>query len=235
MRKLLLLFFLLSCPALPSASAGPVKELPLKEKIKVSIPKVKSKSLQTICNNSKSTFLIVYPQLESFPAQPVQKMINRYLQKEFTKFRNGSCSDDNQGSSYQEEIDYQVKMRTNSILSIYYTNSGYLHNAAYPNNIIYAYNFSLKTGRLFTLKNLFKNDINYLNRLNYLVKKSLESQNIDIEFQDATHDFDFYLTEKQLVLINIFDFHAAQGIEVPIDYSGIKDIIDKNGPLKFVN
>lgn len=193
---------------------------------------IQSKALQKICNNSRSTFLITYPQIQNFKDKSIQNYLNQYLKKEFTRFKNGKCEDDNEGNTYQEQTNYQVKMNNKGILSIYYINSGYLKEAAHPNNLLDSFNFSLNTGKPILFKSLFKKDKNYLNKINYLIKKSLEAQNIDIEYQDSKTDFDFYLTEKQLVIINIFDFHAAQSVEAPINFSAIKDIIDPKGPLK---
>jgi hypothetical protein len=193
---------------------------------------VVGKALQTICNNSKSTFLFYYPQIDNLTDKNIKKKVNQYLKKEFTGFKNGTCSDDNQGDSYQEEINYQVKVNKNGVLSIYYENSGYLSGAAHPNNVLDSYNLSLKTGKPFEFKNIFRNDKNYLKKINYMVKKSLAARDIEISLEDSGTDFDFYLTEKQLVIINLFDSHAVQAIEVPINYSYITDIIDLNGPLK---
>lgn len=193
---------------------------------------IKSKNLQSLCNNAKSTFLITYPQVEKLNNKARENKINQYLKKEFTKFKNGKCEDDNQGETYQEEITYQVKMNNKGLLSIYYMNIGYLKKAAHPNNVSDSFNISLNTGNPIVFKNLFKKDKNYLNKINYQIKKSLEKQNIDIEYQDSKTDFDFYLTDKQLVIINLFDFHAAQSVEAYINYSDIKDIIDLNGTLK---
>lgn len=195
--------------------------------------KVTKKTTKNLCNNSKTIFNIEYPQIEKLSDKKVENKINTYLKKEFLSQKNGKCSDNNLGEKYQENISYQTKLNFKGLISFFYDSSGNLERAAHPSNFSTSLNLSSATGNKIEFKNLFLKNSKYLSKITEQIKLSLQKQNItDMEINLLTKDPEFYLTDKKLVVINIFSGHAMQSVEAPIDYSSIMEIIDKNGPLK---
>lgn len=195
--------------------------------------KVIKKTTKNLCNNGKTIFKIEYPQIEKLSDKKIENKINTYLKKEFLTQKNGKCSDNNLEEKYQEDIGYQTKLNSKDLISIVYDSSGYLEKAAHPNNFTSSINLLAATGNKIEFKNLFLKNSKYLNKITEQIKLSLQKQNMtDIEVNSLTEDPEFYLTEKKLVIINIFSGHAMQSVEAPIDYSSIMTTIDKNGPLK---
>jgi len=47
-----------------------------------------------------------------------------------------------------------------------------------------------------------------------------------------TEERDFFLTRDSLVLFSLDDGYQSQGIQVPVKYSVIADILSPTGPLK---
>ncbi len=79
---------------------------------------------------------------------------------------------------------------------------------------------------------MFRPESHYLPVINNLIYKSLKQENMEnFEFNEKKQ-YDFYLTKKHLVIFNIFDFHAAQGVEAKINLSEIEYIINQSGPLQ---
>ncbi len=234
---ILLIFFLVfSIPAFSAAKGlknifeNP-KKTPLKGPLFLEIPKIINKNLQKICPNCKCLFFVTYPQLNFLSNNKVQKSINDNLKKEFSAYKNVKCEDFFKNDSYQENTKYEIKLNEKGILSIYYFSTGFLKESAHPNSVIDSFNYSLKTGKKINKNNLFLQDDESNEKIIDLINISLNKQKIDLEFEPENYKFDFYLTSTKIVFINLFEVHAAQGIEAPINYSEIKSILAKNSPL----
>ena len=78
-----------------------------------------------------------------------------------------------------------------------------------------------------SFKSLFIKNSKYVDRINEVIKKNLEEQKIEFPEDYQKSDYDFFLTDKEIVIINIFDFHAMQSVQANISYASIKDILDK--------
>lgn len=184
------------------------------------------KSLQKLCPDSKAIFLIKYPQLKNLKNSITQTKINKILDKNFTEYKNAKCSDFVNNESYQEETEFKTKLQKENILSIYYFNSGYVKGAAHPSNVISAYNFNTKTGTLLSLKDIFKTNTNFRNKIKALIVKDLNKNNLPVYAADK-NEYEFYLTNNSLVIINLFDNHAFQSYETIINYKDIRDMINQ--------
>lgn len=195
---------------------------------------IKNKYVKNLCKNKKSSFTINYPQIEKLSNRIIENKINTYLKKEFNDPKNGQCEDYTKDDIYKSDTNYAVFLNDKGILSLTYSNEGYLEKSAHPNNLTKGINIFLNKGTPIEFKSLFTKNSKYVERINEFIKKSLEKQKIDFPLDYQKSDYDFFLTDKELVIINIFDFHAMQGVDAQISYASIKDILDKKGPLELL-
>ena len=200
----------------------------------ISKVQIKNKYLKNLCKNKKSIFTINYPQIEKLSNKAIENKINTYLKKEFNDPKNGQCEDYTQEDIYKSDTNYHTFLNDKGILSLTYSNEGYLEKSAHPNNLTQGIDISLNKGTPIEFKSLFTENSKYVDRINEVIKKNLEKQEIEFPEDYQKSDYDFFLTNKELVIINIFDFHAMQSVDAQISYASIKDILDKKGPLELL-
>jgi len=49
--------------------------------------------------------------------------------------------------------------------------------------------------------------------------------------EGTPHPYDFYFTERELVMVNLFYVHALQAVWARIPFSDLSNVADPNGPL----
>jgi hypothetical protein len=129
---------------------------------------------------------------------------------------------------------YGVTLLTPTTLSVrLWTSSDF--GGAHPVNGLEAFNIDLTSGYIYNYEDLFKLDSDYKNIIPELVTVSLQRQASKGRYDyfpiEQRELFDFYLTRKNLVLINLYYVHAIQSLEAPIRVSDIAEIIHPDGPL----
>ncbi len=94
-------------------------------------------------------------------------------------------------------VSYAVKFNKNELFSMTtntYQYTGGAHGNSWQNSVT----ADLKTGNLYTLKDLFKQDVDYKAELNKIIKQKKIDPNID--FKGVDEKTQFYITEEALVI-----------------------------------
>lgn len=221
----------------PSYDAeAPTLVLDFKTQPIAKIPKVVKR--QFLEEKGTWTRRIVYPQLEGLDSEYIQWRINTLLRRKF--FSPTDPADE------AEELDmrdtetatlYSLKFINHSTLSVYLSNYSETEGAAHPNHSYDAFTFDLKSGYEYAYEDLFKPDSDYKNIIPALMTTYLQKQAARNKFEfypfDKRESFQFYITKKNLVIINVYNSHAVQHLEAPIRLSDIRQIIHPEGPLSF--
>lgn len=198
---------------------------------------------------------IEYPQIEGLTDPSVQQRVNSKLRNQFLQAPGRTlnvrkCTSDDAYLRSKEDIfgwksGYEIGLNQRGVLSI----NGYasLTPGAYPLNLAKTITFNLKDGSVYSYSSLFKLNSGYVNLVNQLIREEIreylesnaslnqldsgEIQNVLSQFQPKKQ-YQFYLSNQGLVLVDIFDVHALQAIKAEIEHSKIRKIIDPNGPLR---
>jgi hypothetical protein len=189
--------------------------------------------------NGRCVFDVKYPQVAGLASRQAQASINTLLKKEFYPAGYEQCVRDSKTdkSVYHEETGYRVGLNRQGVLSIKYESTGYAQGAAHPNNTFKAFTFDLKTGKAYRYEDLFRRDADYRKKIQGLLlsrlTKTLGADSEELARQAAAEPrHSFYLTNKGLVIFNLFDVHAAQGVEAALAPGEIADVVNPEGPLR---
>jgi hypothetical protein len=111
---------------------------------------------------TENNIKINYPQLTKSSDQQKEKTINQILKKEAIKVLNYYLPE---VQDLTLEINYEIKSKSPSLLSIQYTGVGYMNGAAHPNNHYYTTNIDIETGTILQLKDMINIDENFVDNL----------------------------------------------------------------------
>lgn len=120
---------------------------------------------------------INYPQITGLKDLEQQNAINALIRDEALKVRNYYAGAD---QPFTLEIDYQLKLVRENLLSIQYTGVGYAEGAAYPNNLIFTTNIDLRNGSKLRLKDLVNINESLVKTLQSEKLKSLKPEHHEI-------------------------------------------------------
>ncbi|MGD9679129.1 MAG: DUF3298 and DUF4163 domain-containing protein [Vulcanibacillus sp.] len=181
----------------------------------------------------KNTVNITYPQVCNIRNHQVEQRINKKIIKEVDYL----ISKQGYYENYVLEMigKYELKTNQRGILSltlINYAFTGGAHGMTYVNGLT----FDVDKGDSYKLKDLFKKDSNYVQRLSAIIKKQIEERDIPVlgEFKEIDPDQDFYISDKVLVIyFQLYELTPyAYGFPFfPISVYEIEDIIDEKGIL----
>ena len=171
------------------------------------------------------------------------RLIGKVFVDDFTKLESYDnefeCNKkDKNAPPFSVTGNFTVKLKTDTFLSIHSDFSSYQEGNAYPNNTFKTYNFDLTTGKQIPFDSLFKKDKKFIVPLHkFMTEVMLKDKSISDKEEFIAlkkNQYDYYLTADSLVLINLFDIHALQAVEVKIPYEKIKKYLDTENTLKFV-
>jgi len=178
---------------------------------------------------------VYYPILEGLSSQEVQDNINQQLKKIFTDSRKNITRED----ELSVEDTFQSELLSNMLII---NRLGYDYNfgAAHGMPLRDYYHIDLSTGKLYSLKDLFEDNADYVSAINKIVsqrikdaQKSEDSMYFD-GFSTITEDQYFHLT-KDGIAIYFYPYdiapYAAGFPEFLISCNDLKDIINYNGPM----
>lgn len=175
-----------------------------------------------------------YPMIDGLSDKNVQNAINSKLKTIFTKNRKNIKEKDN-----LEVDDSFTAEQMNNLLMIRRSGYDYLLGAAHGMPLRDYYFIDLKTGKFYQLKDLFKNNSNYVTKLSDIVKKQMqgEMKNNDNYFFMDTYkgikkDQYFYVKKDSLVIyFGVYDIaaYAAGFPEFEIPFKDIDTMINKDG------
>ncbi|MDD7795522.1 hypothetical protein [Clostridium sp. 'White wine YQ'] len=122
----------------------------------------KVNKLSSSKNDNKIKYNIKYPEVSGLNDIDKQKKINTILKDEALKVLN--YYKDALGS-LELNIDYNITLKSPYILSVQYTGSGFVSNAAHPNSLFYTTNINMNTGDRLRLKNVINIDKNFADKV----------------------------------------------------------------------
>jgi len=141
-----------------------------------------------------------------------------------------------QGSQVQMVGWYELKTNERNVLSLTIGNYGYAPKAAHGMTYLKSLTFDVKTGKQYSLAELFKAGSNYVKVLSDLVAEQIKERDIPTlePFTSIRPDQDYYVADKSLVIyFQLYELSAyAYGFPMfPISVFEIQDIIEPDGIL----
>ncbi|MFA4967495.1 MAG: DUF3298 domain-containing protein [Candidatus Margulisiibacteriota bacterium] len=184
--------------------------------------KIINKNIKTVNLDVK------YPQTANLKDKALQKQINDFLYaKAFEHIKAQKFTKDEEKTISYFAI-YEVAKFTSPLLSVKFDESFMFKHMAHPNNAVKSITLNLKTGKVYSLKDLFKGD--FEKRLNQLIKEEVAKREPPLltPFKGIDKDQEFYLTKDSLVIYfqeYLYTCHAEGPLFIYIPYSSIKDIL----------
>lgn len=183
--------------------------------------------------------LIQYPEVAGLADLKVQEGINGMLKEYFVGDSKGS---NKEGNIYTDSIEIGFTAEKNKDMLII-TKNGYYYpiGAAHGQPSREEYHINIRTGKLYTLKDLFKADSNYKSRLTEIVKGKIDRANKELGEQLYSEDIGDLETDggftfrSDALRIYFYPYaiasYAAGFPEFSISYDELKDLIDTDGEL----
>lgn len=176
---------------------------------------------------------VYYPFVYHLKNSHVQWKINRDITNAF----NQLLIDQNYYEPSLQEMNAYFEIKTNerNILSlnlIVYSFTGGAHGMTKIKSLT----FDTRTGKQYTLNELFKANSNYVKKLSEIIGQKIQDWNIDLldEFTGIKSDQDFYIADTSLVIyFQLYEITPyVYGFPYfPIPILDIAPIINPNGPL----
>jgi hypothetical protein len=181
--------------------------------------------------------LIQYPEISGLSDSKVQEKINKMLTDKFVGNNKASNKD---GESYTDSIEINFTADKDKDLLII-SEGGYYYplGAAHGQPTRAAYHIDLKTGNLYILKDLFKKDSGYKEKLSGIIKGKISKANK--EFGDPIYSEDIgdleensgFEIKKDALQIYFAPYaiaaYAAGFPEFAVSYDELKDLINTEG------
>jgi hypothetical protein len=185
---------------------------------------------------------IEYPEVLGIADKKVQDKINNELKKLFIPIAQSTVNVDTEDDvGATDSINYSVRIN-NNLLMVEKTGEFYPLGAAHGMLTDYTYHIDLKTGSLYELKNIFKGNSKYLDKLKTLIVKQIQ---LNLRIKDESLSF-YYFDENPTISPDIsftinkdcltlsfapyeISSFAAGFISFNIPYGQIIDIIDAKG------
>lgn len=131
---------------------------------------------------------------------------------------------------------YEIKTNERNVLSLSFINYAYTYQAAHGLTLIKSLTFDIKTGKSYTLKELFKPGSDYIGRISEIIKAQIKERDVPLldEFKAIRPDQDFYIADKALVIyFQLYEITPyVYGFPMfPISVYSLQDIIAEDSPL----
>jgi len=177
-------------------------------------------------------FDVKYPNVESAVQGQATPAINERLLREMHRLIGPPA-----GPQEQKDVigGFEIKSNERNVLSIaliVYTYTGGAHGMTY----IKSSTFDVRSGRAYTLAELFKPNSGYEVRLNRIIRAQIAARKLPLlsPFTGIKPDQDFYIADKALVVyFQLYDLTPyAYGLTYfPISVYELEDIVVEDGPL----
>jgi Deacetylase PdaC len=203
-----------------------------------------------------------YPQVRGLANIKVEASINKYIKSKLltsdaditqcdAEYTQASANV--QTANTKDEVTYQVALNQGDLLSIEYSGTSFSTGSVYgrPAQGIMV---NVRTGKVYSYRDLFKPGSNYVSKMNKLIYKKLkapnqkgsdielskeERENIANQFESDSklsgknerNDYSFSLRGDTLVILDLFNTNALKAVQVGVKPSEIKDLVDSKGPL----
>lgn len=180
---------------------------------------------------------ISYPQIIWPINFQVQNHINHtILQEVYKLFNNVRDQGYFQLGKTEMAGHYEIKNNQRGILSLTLSNFATMSSMAHPVDHLTSLTTDVRNGNMYSLKDLFKPNSNYVNVISKLVKEQIKQRQLPVfeEFKRIRPDQDYYIADKALVIY----FQRYEIGPRPLGYPmfplsiyDLQDIINEQGPL----
>jgi hypothetical protein len=208
--------------------------------------------------NKKSHYQleVAYPQIEGDARfDKFNKEARAMVTKNVAAFKTSETSNETDtGTAVADEAqtstldsDYEIRLATDDLISIEFSESAYERGAAHPNSNTAVLNYDVRNGKKLALADLFNAKSNYLKAISdYCIKdlkqqarKEKDSMLTDDMIQSGASaradNFNSWTITKQGLWITFDPYqvgaYAAGPQQVLVPYSAFKDLIKVNGPI----
>ncbi|HLR69269.1 MAG TPA: DUF3298 domain-containing protein [Virgibacillus sp.] len=191
--------------------------------------------IQTMVIKQQGT-TIYYPQATGLQNQQVQQKINQTI-AQLMHFLIQQQHEQQGADAFTEMIGtFEIKTNERNVLSLTLTNYAIAYHYAHGLTLKKSLTFDTRTGKNYTLQDLFRPGSNYTDVLSKRVQKQIKARDIPLigDFPGISPNQDFYIADKALVLyFQTYEITPGYiGIPMfPISVYELQDIIDENGPL----
>jgi hypothetical protein len=186
-----------------------------------------------VCNGPNQQ--VYFPRVIEMHNSRLEQMINRAIVGQTQQLINLQVGES--PSTVVEMLGtYEVKNNQRDVLSFTFSNYTYHHQAAHGMTYINSLTFDLKQGKIVHVKDLFKPDSDYINRISNLIQTQITARDIPLleDFTTIQPNQDFYLADKTLVIYfqlyeltpYVFGFPMF-----PLSVYDLQDISVEDGPL----
>ena len=174
---------------------------------------------------------IFYPQIMDYKDAMKQGKLNELIKQEVLKDFKDLNNKDIIYTAY--EIDYNIKLKTDKVLSVQYNRYKNFKNSAHPDQWVLATNIDIKKGILIKLTDIINVDNSFVKLFKAGKFKSI-SQTYQKGYFDSYSDSDlietfkqaeFYLTKDSLGISVGVPYAMGNHVEFEAKYEDIKDVL----------
>lgn len=188
---------------------------------------------------TKPNTTIYYPQLAGLANHQAEQTINQALQQSVHGMIQEQQRVQIPGNT-EMQGSYEVKNNQRGIFSVTMNNYAYTPQMAHGMTFLASVTADVQTGKLYTLRDLFKPGSDYVKVLSDMVRAQIKQRNIPTlqPFTTIKPEQDFYLADKTLVLF--FQLYEISPYYVgfpmfPISNYDLEAIMDEKGPLSILS
>ena len=188
---------------------------------------------------SSPNLSIYFPQLILANKNIQQKINHAIYQKVYALF-----SLVNEQGYYQPGItemlgDYEIKNNQRGIVSLTLSNFANMPTLAHPVTYMDSLTTDVRTGNIYQLKDLFKPNSDYIERINKLIEAQIKEREIPLlePFKGIQPNQKYYIADKTLVIyFDRYDITPGYvGFPMfPIPSYQLQDLFDDNSPLMIL-
>ncbi|TGV31356.1 DUF3298/DUF4163 domain-containing protein [Mesorhizobium sp. M00.F.Ca.ET.186.01.1.1] len=182
---------------------------------------------------------IYYPQLAGLANQQAEKDINRAILQTVQGLIHEQQRVQVPGNT-QMQGSFEIKTNERGIFSVTLSNYAYTPQMAHGMTFLGSVTANTQTGKLYTLRDLFKPGSDYVTVLSENIKRQIKERDIPTlgNFTTIKPDQDFYLADKSIViyfqLYEITPYYVGFPM-FPISVYDLQSIIDESGPLGILS
>ncbi|MFD2614110.1 RsiV family protein [Paenibacillus gansuensis] len=180
-----------------------------------------------------------YPALTGLKSTSVQVQINnqiRQLAQQLLRYQQQYLS----GSNPESIGNYEIKTNERAIFSHILSSYAYSSPMAHGNTLAKSQTFNVRTGRKYSLGDLFKPGSAYTAKLSAIVSAQIKQRDIQLlgNFPGVAPDQDYYLADKSLVVY--YQLYAITpyyyGLPMfPISVYDLQNEAAEGGPLDILS
>lgn len=181
------------------------------------------------------TVHLYYPQVTGLRDIRIQQHINQVIYQQFHSIIKQQGYYENPAQTEMTGI-YEIKTNERGILSLAQNNYTYIYMHANGLTITKSLTFDTRTGKSYTLKELFKPNSDYVKKISMLIEQQIQQRQISLtsNFTVIRPDQDYYIADKSLVIyFQMYEITPRPyGLPMfPISVYELQDLIDETGPL----